>query len=61
MWEIYKSGSVRDIEVVFAWSNIVTLRRSKERSNREYKANLNEQPYYVYSTRRHQPSKGREE
>ena len=28
----------------------MTLRRSKERSNREYKAYLNERPYYVYST-----------
>ncbi len=28
----------------------MTLRRSKERSNREYKANLNERPYYAYST-----------
>ena len=42
MWEIHKSGSVRDVEVVFAWLNIVTLLRSKERSNREYKANLTE-------------------
>jgi len=31
--------------------NLVTLRRSKERSNREYKAYLNERPYYVYSTK----------
>ena len=46
----------------FAWSNLVTLRRSKERSNREYKLNLNEKPYYVYSTVKHkkQPQKNAE-
>jgi hypothetical protein len=34
----------------FTWLNRVTLRNPKGRSNREYKAYLNERPYYVYST-----------
>ena len=49
MSEIDKSGSVRDVEVARMVQSCDTP-QSKERSNREYKPNLNEEPYYVYST-----------
>ena len=42
MLEICKSGSVRGIEVFSYGLNIVTLRKPKGRSNREYKINLKE-------------------
>jgi hypothetical protein len=42
MWEIYKSGSVRGIEVFSHGLNIVALLKPKGKSNRENKVNLNE-------------------
>ena len=42
MREIRTYGSVRDSYQCLSWFDIVALRRSKERSNRENKQNLKE-------------------
>jgi hypothetical protein len=43
MWENYKYGSVRDVKRPCHGLNNVTLHKSKEWRNREYKLNLKEE------------------